>query len=66
MKGTIKERLQAIADFSPEVKGYLKMGPLLNNKIFQNAKVTDHHGLIPTEQRPRYEKLSNDEQKSIK
>ena len=43
------------------------MGLLLNNKKFSKMqKVTDHHGLIPTEQRPRYEKLSNDEQKSIK
>ncbi len=64
MKGTMKERLQAIADFSPEVKGYLKNGAVVKQqKVFQNAKVTDHHGLIPTEQRPRYEKLSNDEQK---
>ena len=63
-KGTMKERLQAIADFSPEVKGYLKNGAVVKQqKVFQNAKVTDHHGLIPTEQRPRYEKLSNDEQK---
>ncbi|MEC1785194.1 DNA topoisomerase, partial [Enterococcus faecalis] len=60
-KGTMKERLQAIADFSPEVKGYLKNGAVVKQqKVFQNAKVTDHHGLIPTEQRPRYEKLSND------
>lgn len=64
MKGTMKERLQAIADFSPEVKGYLKNGAVVKQqKVFQNAKVKDHHGLIPTEQRPRYEKLSNDEQK---
>lgn len=64
MKGTMKERLQAIADFSPEVKGYLKNGAVVKQQnVFQNAKVTDHHGLIPTEQRPRYEKLSNDEQK---
>ena len=38
MKGTMKERLQAIADFSPEVKGYLKMGLLLNNKSFPKCK----------------------------
>ena len=43
MKGTMKERLQAIADFSPEVKGYLKMGLLLNNKKFskmQKSRIT--------------------------
>src|SRR5699024_9977177 len=32
-------------------------------QVFQDNKVTDHHGLLPTENRPRYEKLSNEEQK---
>lgn len=64
MKQTMSERLQAISDFSPEVKEYLKQGSRVRQtKVFQDEKVTDHHGLIPTEQRPRYEKLSNDEQK---
>jgi DNA topoisomerase-3 len=64
MKGTMKERLQALSDYAPEVKGYLKNGAQVKQqKVFQNAKVTDHHGLIPTEQRPRFEKLSSDEQK---
>lgn len=64
MKGTMKERLQAIADFTPEVKIYLKNGAQVKvTKVFQNDKVTDHHALIPTEQRPRYEKLSSEEAK---
>lgn len=64
MRATMKERLQAISDFSPEVKSYLKEGAQVKlTKVFQNDKVTDHHALIPTEQKPRYEKLSNDEQK---
>lgn len=64
MKATMKERLQAINDFAPEVKTYLKDGGQVKlTKVFQNDKVTDHHALIPTEQRPRYEKLSGDEQK---
>lgn len=64
MKATMKERLQAISDFSPEVKTYIKNGgKVIQNKVFQDSKVTDHHALIPTEQRPRYEKLSNDEQR---
>lgn len=64
MKETMKERLQAISDFAPEVKTYLKNGgKVKQTKVFQNEKVTDHHGLIPTEQRPRYEKLTQDEQK---
>lgn len=64
MKATMKERLQAISDFAPEVKTYIKNGGKVTvTKVFQNDKVTDHHALIPTEQRPRYEKLSSDEQK---
>ncbi|MGK0552391.1 DNA topoisomerase III [Enterococcus faecalis] len=64
MKGTMTERLQALSDYAPEVKGYLKKGAqVVQQKVFQNAKVTDHHGLIPTEQCPRFEKLSGDEQK---
>ena len=64
MRATMKERLQAISDFAPEIKSYLKNGAQVKlTKVFQNDKVTDHHALIPTEQKPRYEKLSNDEQK---
>ena len=64
MRATMTERLQAISDFAPEVKSYLRNGAQVKvSKVFQNDKVTDHHALIPTEQRPRYEKLSNDEQK---
>ncbi|MGM0218148.1 DNA topoisomerase III [Enterococcus sp. AZ126] len=64
MKATMKERLQAVSDFAPEVKTYIKEGGQVKlTKVFQNEKVTDHHALIPTEQRPRYEKLSGDEQK---
>ncbi|MCA5013162.1 MULTISPECIES: DNA topoisomerase III [unclassified Enterococcus] len=64
MKATMKERLQAVSDFAPEVKTYIKNGAQVKlTKVFQNEKVTDHHALIPTEQRPRYEKLSGDEQK---
>lgn len=64
MKATMKERLQAISDFAPEVKLYLKNGgQVKQQRVFQDSKVTDHHALIPTEQRPRYEKLSTDEQR---
>ncbi|MGX7174376.1 DNA topoisomerase 3 [Enterococcus ratti] len=64
MKSTMKERLQAVSDFAPEVKQYLKNGALVRQtKVFQDNKVTDHHALLPTENRPRYEKLSNEEQK---
>lgn len=38
-------------------------GRVVRTAVFKDSKVTDHHALIPTEQRPRYEKLSSDEQK---
>ena len=64
MKETMKERLRAISLSFPEAKEYLKTGgKVVLNKVFNNEKVSDHHALIPTEQPPRFEKLSNDEQK---
>lgn len=64
MKATMKERLQAVADFAPEVKSYIKNGAQVKQqRVFNDSKVTDHHALLPTEQRPRYEKLSTDEQR---
>lgn len=60
----MKERLQAVADFAPEVKGYLKNGgQVVQQAVFNDKKVTDHHALLPTEQRARYEKLTTDEQR---
>lgn len=64
MKATMKERLQAVGDFTPEVKSYLKNGAVVQQKaVFNDAKVSDHHALLPTEQRANYAKLSSDEQK---
>lgn len=64
MRATMKERLQAVSDFAPEVKSYLKNGgQVIQTKVFNDSKVSDHHALLPTEQKARYEKLSNDEQK---
>ena len=63
MKDTMKERLQAVSDFVPEVKQYLKTGKVVQQKVFNDSKVSDHHALLPTEQKPRYEKLSTDEQR---
>lgn len=63
MKDTMKERLQAVSDFAPEVKQYLKTGKVVQQKVFNDSKVSDHHALLPTEQKPRYEKLSTDEQR---
>lgn len=62
LKATMKERLQAITNLIPEAQQYLGAGSkVVANRVFNDAKVTDHHALIPTEQRPRYDKLSQDE-----
>ncbi len=65
MKQTMKERLLAVTVMdSDRVKSIIKNGSVVKQKnVFQNAKVTDHHGLIPTEQTPRLEKLDNEEMK---
>lgn len=64
MQQTMKERLQAVVDFAPEVKQYLKNGAKVEQQsVFNNQKVSDHHALIPTEQRANGAKLSSEEAK---
>lgn len=65
MKQTMKERLQAVTIMDSErVKTIIRNGgTVLQKSVFQDNRVTDHHGLIPTEQSPRLEKLDNDEMK---
>ncbi|KRN90569.1 DNA topoisomerase III [Ligilactobacillus ceti] len=65
LKATMKERLLAVRNFAPEqVQKYLKQGAkVVQQKVFNNSKVSDHHALIPTEQVPNYAKFSNDEQR---
>lgn len=64
MQNTMKERLQAISDFNPQVKTIIKNGSkVVLKKVFNNALVSDHHALIPTEQSANFAKLSSDEQR---
>lgn len=64
MQNTMKERLQAISDFNTQVKTIIKNGSkVVLKKVFNNALVSDHHALIPTEQRANFAKLSSDEQR---
>lgn len=65
LKATMKERLQAVKNFAPaDVNQYLKnQAKVIQNKVFNNSKVSDHHALIPTEQAPNYAKFSSDEQR---
>lgn len=65
MVNSLPQRLAAIA-----VGPYARLtGPLLNKplrlgkRIIDDAKVTDHHAIIPTEERLHLEKLSSDEAK---
>ncbi|MGB3160794.1 MAG: DNA topoisomerase 3 [Carnobacterium sp.] len=63
MKETMKERLQAVQSFATEeIRTIIKNGSKATQlSIFDNAKVTDHHGIIPTEERARIEKMDQDE-----
>ncbi|MGF2055032.1 DNA topoisomerase 3 [Vagococcus fluvialis] len=63
LKQTMKDRLHAVTLMdSQRVKGIIRNGgTVLQKSVFQDKKVTDHHGLIPTEQAPRLEKLDNEE-----
>lgn len=65
IEATMKDRLQAVTHYLPaKGKEALKQGATVKNRaVFQDRKVTDHHGLIPTEQLARAEKLDNDEQR---
>lgn len=61
---TMKDRLQAVANFDPRAKEYLKAGSKVQlTSVFNDQKVTDHYALIPTEESPRVEKMSSDEVK---
>lgn len=62
LASTMKERLQALAGYDERAKKYLAQGAQVKQKaVFNDKKVTDHYALIPTEERPRSEKLSTDE-----
>lgn len=61
---TIPERLRALAStpFGPLATGYAAKGFRIDEQRFvQDLQVTDHHAIIPTEQRVDLNRLSNDE-----
>ena len=59
---TIPERLRAMA-VGPYQSSAMKLArnPIQTKYIVNNAKVTDHHAIIPTEQSPNLAKLSFEE-----
>lgn len=61
LKSTLKDRLRAITGMFPAAKEYIGQAKVVQKKAFNDAKVTDHHALIPTEQAPNFSKLSSDE-----
>ncbi|MGB4661039.1 MAG: DNA topoisomerase III [Mobilitalea sp.] len=63
--GTLKERLEAISAGPYKVfAGRLAKRPIATNSSFvDNAKVTDHHAIIPTEQMVSLANMGTDEKK---
>lgn len=59
------ERLEAMkSGYVDEVIPLLKnKGKVMARRVFDNEKVTDHHAIIPTEERLDISKLSADERK---
>ena len=65
MEATMADRLHGImSGYRDEVKPALaQKGKVLARRVFNNEKVTDHHAIIPTEERLRLADLSPDERK---
>lgn len=65
MVDTLKDRVKSI-NIEPYKKfaSYIISKPIITNKSFvDNKKVTDHHAIIPTEERVRLSELNNKERK---
>lgn len=65
MMSTMADRLQGMASgYKEEVRPLLAAnGKVLAKRVFNNEKVTDHHAIIPTEQRLNLSDLDSDERK---
>jgi DNA topoisomerase III len=65
MEATMLERLQAMTSgYKDETNLPIKnRGKVATRKVFNNEKVTDHHAIIPTEERLRLDVLDSDERK---
>ncbi|GAM12507.1 DNA topoisomerase III [Mesobacillus selenatarsenatis] len=65
MEATMADRLQGImSGYRDEAKPALaQKGKVQTRKVFNNEKVTDHHAIIPTEERLHLADLSPDERK---
>lgn len=65
MMSTMTDRLHGMASgYKDEVRPLLaNKGQVLAKRVFNNEKVTDHHAIIPTEQRLNLSELDSDERK---
>lgn len=65
MEATMLDRLHGLASsYKDEVKPLIaNKGKVLARRVFNNEKVTDHHAIIPTEERSYLSDLSTDERK---
>ncbi len=65
MINTMADRLQGMASgYKDEVRPlFVNNGKVLAKRVFNNEKVTDHHAIIPTEQRLNLGELDSDEKK---
>ncbi|MBM7644900.1 DNA topoisomerase-3 [Scopulibacillus daqui] len=65
MEQTMADRLKALSSaYKAEVQPILKQkGKVAAKKVFNDAKVTDHHAIIPTDETPFIGDLTNDERK---
>ncbi|MCM3110542.1 DNA topoisomerase III [Lederbergia lenta] len=65
MENTMLDRIDALQSvYKDEVQPALRQkGKVLAKRVFNNEKVSDHHAIIPTDERPRLNDLSPDERK---
>lgn len=65
MEATMYERLTGISSaYKEEVKPLLtNKGKVIAKRVFNNDKVSDHHAIIPTEEKVHVNDLSSDERK---
>ncbi|EQI59322.1 DNA topoisomerase III family protein [Clostridioides difficile Y307] len=63
--GTLKDRIKAvnISDYSKICNRLLKSNIIANKSFVDNSKVTDHHAIIPTEQKVFMSDFSDKERK---
>lgn len=61
MISTIKDRLLAVSNgkYSDITKKILISKNIITKRIVNNSKVSDHHAIIPTEEKPNYLKMSD-------